>query len=110
MAHVANTASQYNVEPLPRQATRNPKSGDLAAHFHEEPVSLSMATNAKVISFFNETIREVESFLIDQAESHAYDDYYRLRSIPGVGAILALVFLYEIQDVGRFPSVGDPEA
>jgi hypothetical protein len=32
---------------------------------------------------------------------------YLLRSIPGVGLILALVFLYEIQDVRRFPSVQD---
>lgn len=29
-----------------------------------------------------------------------------LRSIPGVGKVLALVILYEIQDVSRFPTVG----
>src|SRR5262249_8890113 len=32
---------------------------------------------------------------------------YRLRSIPGVGKILALVMLYEIHDIQRFPRVQD---
>jgi len=30
-----------------------------------------------------------------------------LHSIPGVGKVLALVILYEIQDVNRFPNVGN---
>jgi hypothetical protein len=32
---------------------------------------------------------------------------YRLRSVPGVGKILALVLLYEIHDIARFPTVQD---
>jgi len=34
------------------------------------------------------------------------DTFYRLRSIPGVGKILALVLLYEIHDIQRFASEG----
>jgi len=32
--------------------------------------------------------------------------YHRLRTIPGVGPVLALILLYEIHDVKRFSSVG----
>jgi transposase len=32
---------------------------------------------------------------------------YRLRSVPGIGKILALVLLYEIHDIHRFPRVQD---
>ena len=32
---------------------------------------------------------------------------YLLQTIPGVGKILALVMLYEIHDIGRFPMVQD---
>ena len=35
------------------------------------------------------------------------DTFYRLRSIPGVGKILALVLFYEIHDIGRFASEGE---
>ena len=31
----------------------------------------------------------------------------RLRSVPGIGQILALVILYEIHDIHRFPTVQD---
>ena len=34
-------------------------------------------------------------------------DYYLLKSISGVGQILALTILYEIGDINRFPSVQD---
>jgi transposase len=33
------------------------------------------------------------------------DNFYRLRSIPGVGKILALTLLYEIHDIDRFERV-----
>src|SRR6185295_16887326 len=43
-------------------------------------------------------------------ERHARVDdgnaYARLKSIPGVGRILALVLLYEIHDIRRFPDAG----
>ena len=35
------------------------------------------------------------------------DAFHLLRSIPGVGKILALVLLYEIHDIGRFAEVGN---
>jgi transposase len=39
------------------------------------------------------------------AKHHDANVFYRLRSIPGVGKILALVLLYEIHDIHRFPRV-----
>lgn len=36
-----------------------------------------------------------------------YHTLYLLRSIPGVGQILALVILYEVHDIRRFPRVQD---
>jgi transposase len=41
------------------------------------------------------------------AKTHAADTFYRLRSVPGIGKILALVMLYEIHDITRFPTVQD---
>ena len=33
--------------------------------------------------------------------------YQMLRSVPGIGAVLALVLLYEIHKIERFPEVGN---
>jgi transposase len=41
------------------------------------------------------------------AKAHAGQSFARLQSVPGIGQILALVLLYEIQDLARFPRVPD---
>lgn len=41
------------------------------------------------------------------AKGHDANTFYRLRSVPGIGKILALVMLYEIQDIARFEQVGN---
>ena len=33
--------------------------------------------------------------------------YHLLQSLPGIGKVLALVMLYEIQDIKRFPHDGN---
>jgi transposase len=45
--------------------------------------------------------------IVKSAKHHDANTFYRLRSVPGVGKILALVLLYEIHDSRRFPSVQD---
>ena len=32
--------------------------------------------------------------------------FHRLRTVPGIGPVLALILLYEIHDIGRFADVG----
>jgi len=46
--------------------------------------------------------------LTQTAKVHDVNAFYRLRSVPGIGKILALVLLYEIHDIHRFPRVQDP--
>ena len=41
------------------------------------------------------------------AKQHDGNALVRLRSVPGIGKILALVILYEIHDIDRFPTVQD---
>lgn len=45
--------------------------------------------------------------IVQSAKQHEATTSYRLRSIPGVGKILALVLLYDIHDIRRFPRVQD---
>ena len=50
---------------------------------------------------------EGRSCCLRSAKVHDVNAFYRLRSVPGIGKILALVLLYEIHDIPRFPSVQD---
>ena len=50
---------------------------------------------------------EVELYLTRSAKAHDVQTFARLQSVPGIGQILALVLLYEIHDIRRFPRVPD---
>jgi hypothetical protein len=50
---------------------------------------------------------EVDLYITRTAKGHAAPSFARLQSVPGSGQILALVLLYEIQDMTRFPRVQD---
>ena len=55
-----------------------------------------------LIDKLDELIAEVELHLTRTAKVDDMQTYHRLRTIPGVGPILALVLLYEIHEVSRF--------
>jgi transposase len=46
---------------------------------------------------------EVELYITRTAKRHDVQTFTRLQSVPGLGQILALVILYEMQDIARFP-------
>lgn len=52
-------------------------------------------------------MKELELYLLRAAREHDPNALYRLRTVPGIGKILALVILYEIHDIHRFPRVQD---
>src|SRR5262249_24529416 len=54
----------------------------------------------------DELIGQVELYLTRTAKVDDVQTYHRLRTIPGVGPILALVLLYEMHQVDRFDRVG----
>ena len=61
----------------------------------------------QLIDCLDELIGAVELYLDRTVKVDDADTFYRLRSIPGVGKILALVLLYEIHDVRRFAGEGE---
>ena len=60
-----------------------------------------------MINSLNQILKPLEWHIEKTAKQHDYHTLCLLRSIPGVGQILALVILYEIHDIKRFPRVQD---
>jgi transposase len=109
VAHIQNEASQYNLAPFAKKLTyaANRDELDVAAHFPHPSVKRSVQTDLALIDAYDAQIHELELYLVRHAKIDDADTYHRLRSIPGVGKILALVLLYEIHDIARFPDVGN---
>lgn len=109
VAHIQNTNSQYNLPVFGKKLVfaSNREELDVAQRFTDPSVQLSIETDLALIDKFDEQIHALELHLVRHAKIDDADQFHRLRSIPGVGKILALVFLYEIHDIRRFPEVGN---
>jgi transposase len=108
LAHLVNTNSQYNLPPFAKKLSyaANRAELDVAAHFTDPSVRRSAEADLALIGALDEQVRALELYLTRAVKVDDPQAYQRLRSVPGVGPVLALVLLYEIHDVRRFGSAG----
>jgi transposase len=104
-AHIQNTASQYNLsDPLGRIAKPQNRRG-LIERFDHRCVQKNMAVDVALVDFYDRLLAELERYIEKTAHGHDPVSLALWRTIPGVGKILALVMLYEIEQIARFPRV-----
>ena len=106
LTHIQNTASQYLLPTLGKIAYHGNRAG-VAEQFRDPEVRKSIETNLALVDEYDRLLTELELHLTQTAKVHDVNAFYRLRSVPGIGKILALVLLYEIHDIHRFPRVQD---
>ena len=105
LAHIQNTHHQYNMAPPSARITYKANREGVAESFEELDVRKSIEVDFSLIEHYDTLLREIELHLERRAKKHDPQAYHRLRSVPGIGKILALTILYEVQDIHRFPRV-----
>jgi transposase len=105
VAHIQNTNTQYNLPAFEKKISRRYNREGVAERFEDSEVRNSVEVDLAAIDALNEILKKLEWSIEKTARQHDFHTLYLLRSIPGVGQILALVILYEIQDVKRFQLV-----
>jgi transposase len=104
-AHIQNTKSQYNLPDFENTLGCKRFRKNIEDHFNEPSVRKSIEIDLAAIDHYDKLIRQTENYILTQIKIHDPNNYYLLRTIPGVGQILALVILYEIHDIKRFMRV-----
>ncbi len=107
ITHIQNTASQCLLPRFGKKIAYHGNRTDLAEHFTDPEVRKSIETNLALLDHYDRLLTDLELHLTRSAKVHDVNAFYRLRSVPGIGKILALVLLYEIHDIHRFPRVQD---
>jgi transposase len=107
ITHIQNTASQCLLPRFGKKIAYHGNRTDLAEHFTEPEVRKSIETDLALLDHYDRLLTDLELHLTRSAKVHDVNAFYRLRSVPGIGKILALVLLYEIHDIHRFPRVQD---
>jgi len=105
LAHIQNTSHQYNLPPLGKRIAYPSNREGVAQHFEDRVVRKSIAVDLALLERYDALVTDLESYLVRQAKQHDPQAFRLLRSIPGVGKVLALTILYEIHDVRRFDRV-----
>lgn len=107
--HIENTNSQYNFDSS--LETRRMKSASyrrtLPEQFSDPLAQKNIRADMFLADAFHTLISGLEKEIQVQAYSHDPLSLSLLRTIPGIGETLSLVILYEIQDIHRFPDVGN---
>jgi transposase len=107
LAHIQNTNSQYHLPEIGKQLASKANRAGIAEHFPDPSVRKTIEVEVSLIDHYDTLLGEVELYLTRSAKAHEVQTFSRLQSVPGIGQILALVILYEIQDIARFPRVQD---
>jgi transposase len=107
LAHIQNTNSQYNLPEIGKKIAYKSNREGVAERFADPSVRSNVAFDLKRIDFYDGLLNQIELEILRHAKLHDANTFYLLDSVPGVGKILALVLLYEIHDVSRFPTVQD---
>jgi transposase len=106
-AHIQNTRSQYNLtESFGRIAKPQNREG-IAERFEQPCVQKNITVDFEMIEAYDRILNQLERDLVKTATQHDPVSYALLKTVPGIGRILGLVILYEIENINRFPRVQD---
>ena len=105
LAHIQNTRSQYLVEAFDGPVARKRHRHNILEKFHEQAVAKTIESDLSLLNHYDTVISSLENYLKRVVKEQKYNDFFLLRTVPGIGEILALVILYEIHDIHRFEKV-----
>jgi len=80
---------------------------ELPACFPDPVVRTTIEADLQLCNVYDALIRDLEKKIEHEARDHQPTTLLLLRTIPGVGPILALTILYEIHCIERFARVQD---
>ena len=86
-------------------AVKQLRVDDLATVFGDADVIQMAAAHLRVMECLGQEITALERSVVKRARLKP--DFAGLKTIPGVGKVLALVIMYETGEVGRFASPGE---
>jgi transposase len=106
-AHIQNLRYQYNVSAFEKAINKASNRIGIAQRFGDPMVAASVEVDSKLLDALHEQILFIERKLTKEMHLHDPAAIQLLRTIPGIGRTLAMVIVYEVQDIRRFARVGN---
>ena len=100
--HVHTARRQANLPPVSSDVKYRSKRAAITADIADPFVRRRVATDLALLEPLDTTIRQLEAELEDAAQEHYPTELAVLQSTPGVGLVLSLTILLEIDTIDRF--------
>jgi transposase len=84
---------------------KNLEDSDADRLFHDPFLALSARNHISVIRFMSDRVKEIEKAVTSHVKLKP--EFKPLLSMPGIGNILGLTIMLEVNDIRRFPEVGN---
>ena len=108
IAHIVNTNTQFNLPHLSKKLTYAAnRTDDLVDRFPDPSTKLAVTADLGLIDAHDSQIADLERHLVKHAKVDDAVTFGLLRTVPGIGPILGLTLLYEVDDIHRFPEPGN---
>ncbi len=104
-AHVVNTTSQYNLPPNKVNLKNICAREKISSTFSDQVVQKNVDLDIAILDCYAKELSKIEWFIEQQAKQHNPVHLHILKSISGIGRILALTIIYEVGNISRFESV-----
>lgn len=105
LSHITITNYQYNLTPLEKNIVHKSNRDGIPDHFQNPSVRLNVETDIAVVDALHAQITQLENYIMKHARNYDARMLYRLRTVPGIGKVLALIIMYEVLSIERFPTV-----
>ena len=105
LAPIHYTNRQENLPEIGKQLAYKANRVGVVERCLDPAVQKSIEVELALIGHDDRLLADLELSMVQTAQQHEAQTFYRLCSIPEVGQILALVLRSEIQDIRRFPCV-----
>jgi transposase len=105
LAHIQHTNSQDHLPEIGKTLADKTNRVGVAERLPDLAVQKRIAGDLALIHHDDRLLTDLELSIVQTAQEHEAQTFSRLRSLPGVGKILARVRLYEIHAIRRFPRV-----
>jgi len=103
--HIQMKGLQANLDPFGKIARPSLREG-LKERFSDPAVRCSVEADLSLIDLYDVVVERLEKSILESAKAHDRHALSLLKSVNGVGDVIALTLLYEIHDIQRFESVG----
>jgi transposase len=96
LTHIQNTNTQYNLPGFSKRIDRHSNRIGLPELFPDPMVRKSIEADVVLLDVYHSILLKLERQVLEQARHHDPVLLGLLRTVPGIGKILALVMIYEI--------------